>query len=133
MEFLVKFFTHEVSDLEPTFYFLVALNPGDFKAWETRYVLLIWLSLICIIPFDLKTVDSRASENESNKVNWLNTINSITCIYWFILTNLINLNDQFPLVDHIIGLSKYYLNVTGKERDAAAVLLSRLLTRFEKS
>jgi hypothetical protein len=42
------------------------------------------------------------------------------------------LNVQFPLVDHIIDLSKFYLKVTGKERDAAAVLLSRLLTRFEK-
>ncbi|CAG8498625.1 14423_t:CDS:10 [Ambispora leptoticha] len=55
---IVKFFTHEVSDLEPTFYFLVATDPQDYDA-----------------------------------------------------------------------LSKFYLNVTGKERDGAAVLLSRLLTR----
>ncbi|CAI2185044.1 20232_t:CDS:10 [Funneliformis geosporum] len=99
---IVKFFTHEVSDLEPTFYFLVALDPKDYEIWETRYVLLIWLSLICIIPFDLKTVDSRVNGGESNK---------------------------FPLVDHMIGLSKFYLKATGKERDGAAVLLSRLLTR----
>ncbi|CAG8433293.1 13041_t:CDS:10 [Ambispora gerdemannii] len=99
---IVKFFTHEVSDLEPTFYFLVAINPRDYDAWETRYVLLIWLSLICMIPFDLRTVDSRALDKDDDKI---------------------------PLVDHIISLSKFYLNVTGKERDGAAVLLSRLLTR----
>ncbi|EXX50239.1 Cin1p [Rhizophagus irregularis DAOM 197198w] len=101
---ILKFFSHEVADLEPTFYFLVVLNTKDFNAWETRYVLLIWLSLICIIPFDLKTVDSKASGSEGKK-------------------------EKFPLVDHIIDLSKFYLKVTGKERDAAAVLLSRLLTR----
>lgn len=66
--FLVKFFSHEVSDLEPTFYFLVALDPQDYTGWETRYVLLIWLSLICMIPFDLKTVDSLATDAEGKKV-----------------------------------------------------------------
>ncbi|CAG8461477.1 14387_t:CDS:10 [Funneliformis mosseae] len=98
----IRGFKTIVSDLEPTFYFLVALDPKSYETWETRYVLLIWLSLICIIPFDLKTVDSRVSGDESNK---------------------------FPLVDHMIDLSKFYLKATGKERDGAAVLLSRLLTR----
>ncbi|CAG8598117.1 7830_t:CDS:2, partial [Scutellospora calospora] len=63
---IVKFFTHEVSDLEPTFYFMVSQDPQDYSGWETRYVLLIWLSLICMIPFDLKTVDSLAVA-EGNK------------------------------------------------------------------
>ncbi|CAG8496822.1 13874_t:CDS:10, partial [Acaulospora colombiana] len=98
---VVKFFSHEVSDLEPTFYFLVALDPNDYTGWETRYVLLIWLSLICMIPFDLKTVDSLAVAG----------------------------GNKFPLVDHMIDLAKFYLKVTGKERDGAAVFLSRLLTR----
>ncbi|RHZ45413.1 hypothetical protein Glove_680g46 [Diversispora epigaea] len=99
---IVKFFSHEVSDLEPTYYFLVALDSQDYTGWEARYVLLIWLSLICMIPFDLKTVDSLADDTEGKK---------------------------FPLMDHMIQLSKYYLKATGKERDGAAVLLSRLLTR----
>ncbi|CAG8463919.1 114_t:CDS:10 [Diversispora eburnea] len=64
---IVKFFSHEVSDLEPTYYFLVALDPKDYTGWETRYVLLIWLSLICMIPFDLKTVDSLANDTEGKK------------------------------------------------------------------
>lgn len=98
---IVKFFTHEVSDLEPTFYFMAAQNPQDYTGWETRYVLLIWLSLICMIPFDLKTVDSLAVAEEN----------------------------KFPLMNHMIELSKFYLKATGKERDGAAVLLSRLLTR----
>ncbi|CAG8507035.1 2498_t:CDS:10, partial [Acaulospora morrowiae] len=97
----IRGFKTIVSDLEPTFYFLVALDPKDYTEWETRYVLLIWLSLICMIPFDLKTVDSLAVAG----------------------------GNKFPLVDHMIDLAKFYLKVTGKERDGAAVLLSRLLTR----
>jgi len=99
---IVKFFTHEVSDLEPTFYFMLLQDPKDYSGWETRYVLLIWLSLISMIPFDLKTVDSRTSTG----------------------------SDKIPLVENMIGLSKFYLKATGKERDGAAILLSRLLTRF---
>ncbi|CAG8620624.1 15997_t:CDS:10, partial [Racocetra fulgida] len=80
--------------LEPTFYFMVAQDPKDYTGWETRYVLLIWLSLICMVPFDLKTVDSLAAAEE----------------------------DKFPLVDHMVELSKFYLKVTGKERDDIAEL-----------
>ncbi|KAG9297370.1 hypothetical protein G9A89_009454 [Geosiphon pyriformis] len=101
---IVKFFTHEVSDLEPTFYFLVSISPEDYDAWEMRYVLLIWLSFISMIPFDLKTVDSHAGTEA-------------------------DVDRKIPLVDQMIDLSKLYLNATGKERDGAAVLLSRLLTR----
>ncbi|CAJ0628726.1 13375_t:CDS:10 [Entrophospora sp. SA101] len=90
-----------VSDLEPTFYFMLLQDPKDYSGWETRYVLLIWLSLISMIPFDLKTVDSRTSTG----------------------------SDKIPLVENMIGLSKFYLKATGKERDGAAILLSRLLTR----
>ncbi|CAG8506383.1 18612_t:CDS:10 [Dentiscutata erythropus] len=84
-----------VSDLEPTFYFMAAQDPKDYSGWETRYVLLIWLSLICMIPFDLKTVDSLAVAEEN----------------------------KFPLVNHMIELAKFYLKATGKEKDGAAVFL----------
>ncbi len=30
----------------------------DYNTWETRYVLLLWFSLIIIIPFDLSRIDS---------------------------------------------------------------------------
>lgn len=28
-----------------------------FQTWETRYMLLLWLSMICLIPFDLARFD----------------------------------------------------------------------------
>jgi hypothetical protein len=50
--------SHEVTDLEPVFEFLSNMNSTKTELWETRYICFIWLSLICMIPFDLKKVDS---------------------------------------------------------------------------
>lgn len=53
--------SHEVTDLEPVFEFLSGLNSTRSELWEARYICFIWLSLICMIPFDLKKVDSGVS------------------------------------------------------------------------
>ncbi|KAF9405471.1 hypothetical protein BGZ94_003525, partial [Podila epigama] len=96
---IVKFLPHEVADLEPAFQFL---QMQDKKSpWETRYMLFIWLSLMCMIPFDLKTVDSRASKD----------------------------SPKIPLVDKMIETGKFYLDCAGKDREGAALFLARLLTR----
>lgn len=50
--------SHEVTDLEPVFEYLSAMNSSATELWEARYICFIWLSLICMIPFDLKKVDS---------------------------------------------------------------------------
>ncbi|KAJ3277479.1 hypothetical protein HK104_003260, partial [Borealophlyctis nickersoniae] len=96
----VKFFSHEVSDLEPMLDFLrdAGHNAGDVSLWETRYVVLLWLSLICRIPFDLRRVDSGAAGGET------------------------------PLVDRIVALVRPYLFAVGKEYEGAALLMMRLLT-----
>ncbi|KAI9310691.1 armadillo-type protein [Dichotomocladium elegans] len=60
---IVKFMSHEVTDLEPVFDFLCNMQGPEAVPWETRYISFIWLSLICMIPFDLKRVDS-GSDNE---------------------------------------------------------------------
>ncbi|KAK9767248.1 hypothetical protein K7432_003080 [Basidiobolus ranarum] len=95
---VVKFFGHEVSDLEQTFYFLLLSSPEHSESWETRYVLLIWLSLIVMIPFDLQTIDS-------------------------------GFNNEITLIEHLMQVAKEYLSCCSKESDAAAVFLSRLLSR----
>jgi hypothetical protein len=33
--------------------------------WETKYVLLLWMSIIVLVPFDLVTIDSRYIRMES--------------------------------------------------------------------
>lgn len=53
---------HEVTDLEPVFEFLCKQDIIG-SSWELRYICFIWLSLICMIPFDLKRIDS-ASQSQ---------------------------------------------------------------------
>ncbi|TPX61395.1 hypothetical protein SpCBS45565_g07278 [Spizellomyces sp. 'palustris'] len=97
---IVKFFTHEVSDLEPVLAFLETMDCTlqDPLLWEARYVLLLWLSLLSMIPFDLRNVDSGTSSGQS-------------------------------LVERIKTLSRSYLYAVGKEHEGGAILLMRLLTR----
>ncbi|KAF8635864.1 hypothetical protein AX15_000054 [Amanita polypyramis BW_CC] len=53
---IVRFFPHEIADLT------IALDcmfkvPNEHSDWPLRYVMLIWLYLICMIPFDLSQFD----------------------------------------------------------------------------
>jgi len=55
----VRFFPHEIADLSIALDFLL-LPDGliqDSSQWALRYVVLIWLALICMIPFDLAQFD----------------------------------------------------------------------------
>ncbi|OZJ03190.1 hypothetical protein BZG36_03316 [Bifiguratus adelaidae] len=101
---IVQFFTHEVSDLEPftSFYLSHATN----STWETRYICLIWLSLIYIIPFDLAKVDSEARLENRGKI---------------------------PIVEKLLDRAKSCLLSSGREQSAAAILISRMLSRKDIS
>ncbi|KAJ3162190.1 hypothetical protein HDU88_007113 [Geranomyces variabilis] len=110
---VIKFFPHEVADLEPVLFVLEsvttltkaggalprAASSSDSQMWEGRYVLLLWLSLLSMVPFDLKTVDSGTETGGD------------------------------PLVDRIMALAKHYLSSVSKEYEGAALLLMRLATR----
>ncbi|ORY54682.1 ARM repeat-containing protein, partial [Neocallimastix californiae] len=96
---ILKFFSHEVSDLESTINFLILnINNSSYSSWETKYILLIWLSLIFMIPFDIKNVDSSEDNEES-------------------------------LINKIMRISKELMNSAGKEQEGAALLISRMLLR----
>ncbi|ETW81590.1 hypothetical protein HETIRDRAFT_383952 [Heterobasidion irregulare TC 32-1] len=54
-----RFFPHEVTDLSIALQFMQILEkPSDSSLWSLRYVTLLWLSLICMIPFDLSQFDT---------------------------------------------------------------------------
>ncbi|NWU40724.1 TBCD protein, partial [Hylia prasina] len=96
-------FPHEVRDLQPVLDMLAKQNPRDTETWETRYMLLLWLSMICLIPFDLARFDG----------------------------NLVSMEGQAqqPTMDRILDIAKCYLVVSDKARDAAAVLVSKFIVR----
>uniref|UniRef100_M4BSB0 Uncharacterized protein n=1 Tax=Hyaloperonospora arabidopsidis (strain Emoy2) TaxID=559515 RepID=M4BSB0_HYAAE len=102
---VVKLLPHEVSDFEPTLELLQSQDRSDHSTWETRYVLLLWLSILCLVPFDLNTIDSSSSSTN----------------YTF--------NDTVSIVSDIVTLCKDYLSDPSATQLAAAVCLSRLLSR----
>jgi hypothetical protein len=52
---VIKFFPHEVSDMEPV---TEVLQNCSYQQPEMPYVLVLWLSIIVLVPFDLTTIDS---------------------------------------------------------------------------
>ncbi|KAH7921320.1 ARM repeat-containing protein [Leucogyrophana mollusca] len=56
-----RFFPHEVADLSIALDFIQLPGGPAQKApeWPLRYVVLLWLSIICRIPFDLEQFDER--------------------------------------------------------------------------
>ncbi|KAI0732028.1 TBCD protein [Fomitopsis betulina] len=62
-----RFFPHEIADLTIALeYMLLPNSPAlaNHFNWPIRYVVLLWLSLVCMIPFDLEQFDEtdRAGE-----------------------------------------------------------------------
>jgi hypothetical protein len=53
---IVRYFTHEISDLTVALNCMLNLS-DEHSGWHLRYVMLIWLYLICMIPFDLSQFD----------------------------------------------------------------------------
>ncbi|GFO18516.1 tubulin-specific chaperone d-like [Plakobranchus ocellatus] len=100
---VVRLLPHEVSDMEPLLSLIETQDPSDHQTWETRYVLLLWLSIVCLIPFDLRRLDSDFQQGEGNV--------------------------KVRVKDRILAICKTYLSVNDKTRDAAAYLMSRFLTR----
>jgi tubulin-specific chaperone D len=101
---LVNFFPHQVADLSIALDYLSAPD-GPVHAqfhWRLRYILLLWLSLISMLPFDLSRFDEDVSVSGGS---------------------------QSSTAHRIQSLAIEYLGRAGLERDAAAILLSKLYTR----
>jgi tubulin-specific chaperone D len=99
----VRYFPHEVADLSIALDFILAPDSPTQQnwQWELRYVVLLWLSLIVRIPFDLSLFDP---ENQPHKS--ANALQSV---------------------------GEKYMSKAGPERTAAALLLSRLFMRYNRT
>jgi hypothetical protein len=99
-EVTVRFFPHEIADLTIALEFM-NLENGLAKhrwLWSMRYATLLWLYIICIIPFDLAQFDE--PDNIGGTARALQDV------------------------------AKRHLGASGLEREAAALLLSRLYMRY---
>ncbi|KZT73795.1 ARM repeat-containing protein [Daedalea quercina L-15889] len=62
-----RFFPHEIADLTIALeYMLLPNSPALVRwNWSLRYVVLLWLSLVCMIPFDLEQFDESDCTGET--------------------------------------------------------------------
>ena len=117
---VVKLFPHEVSHLEPCLYLLQSHDRKNFSNWETRFVLLLWLCILCLIPFDICSIDSSMNTNTTTGGDANDNANAPAE----------NSNEpKSTLVQHIIDICQTFLADTGPTREAASACLSALLTR----
>lgn len=116
---VIKFFPHQVSDLELAVSLLekchntdsgTSLREESTGEMEAKCVILLWLSILVLIPFDLSSVDTSMVDG-----------------------NNVDRGELPPLVQRIIGFAKDYLSSSGPMRTIAGLLLSRLLTRPDMS
>ncbi|KAL1779263.1 tubulin-specific chaperone D [Sigmodon hispidus] len=99
----LRLFPHEVADVQPVLDMCTGQNPKDHETWETRYMLLLWLSVTCLIPFDFSRLDGNLPTQPGET--------------------------RVPIMDRILQIAKSYLMVSDKARDAAAVLVSKFIIR----
>ncbi|XP_063824172.1 tubulin-specific chaperone D [Ostrinia nubilalis] len=57
---VIRHLPHEVSDLLTVLTYLEAQDPNDKETWRSRFVLLLWLSIVVIIPFHMSRLDGFA-------------------------------------------------------------------------
>lgn len=55
---IIRLMPHTVDDIEPTLSLLMEQDINDSKNWETHYVLILWLSILVMVPFNLESLDS---------------------------------------------------------------------------
>ncbi|KAL5728185.1 hypothetical protein ACHQM5_001298 [Ranunculus cassubicifolius] len=112
---VIKFFPHQVSDLEPAVALLekchhktagTSLRQESTGEMEAKCVILLWLYILVLVPFDISSVDTSMAD----------------------CGDLGGLGPS-PLVLKIVGLCKDYLSDAGPMRGISGLLLSRLLTR----
>lgn len=90
---ILKFLPHEITDLDFVLNSLEQQDIADKTAWETRYMLIVWLSILVLNPFELARFDAFISSDSGNSdgekpqskmdriynLCLLNTNNSDTC------------------------------------------------------
>ncbi|KAF0928817.1 hypothetical protein E2562_010685 [Oryza meyeriana var. granulata] len=112
---VIKFFPHQVSDLEPAVALLekchkmssvTALRQESTGEMETKCVVLLWLYILVLIPFDISSVDTSIAT--ADQMDGPETV---------------------PLVTRILDICKDYLCSSGPMRRMSGLLLARLLTR----
>ncbi|GAX74065.1 hypothetical protein CEUSTIGMA_g1515.t1 [Chlamydomonas eustigma] len=112
---VVKFFPHEAQDLEKVLMVFTTVKARSkvvkteeeaVAVWESQSILLLWLSMLILVPFDLATIDSSATDMTAARSQ-----------------------PYTQLVSKIMTICQECLHQPGSVREMGALLLGRMLTR----
>ncbi|KAJ2757077.1 hypothetical protein GGI19_000318 [Coemansia pectinata] len=119
---VLRFFPHSVADVEPVLATLWrhTANLGGSN-WTVRYVMLIWLSLLSMVPFDLESIDSGIVNLPPLDASTSSNVQASSA------------SSGKALVDLWVELGQFYLRRPGCDMEGAAVMLARLLSRKDTS
>ena len=117
-KYIIKFFPHEVSHVEICMVALQSQDRTDHCNWETRYILLLWMCQLCLIPFDICSLDSTLSTSTTTDDDNMATSDAKP-----------NHSTESRLVCDIVTVSREHLSESGPTREAAFACLSALFTR----
>lgn len=120
----VRFFPHAVADLEPAVALLRAACESSSAAWHVAYGTLLWLSVLMLLPFDLNLIDSTLGGPAAAP-----TDPAAPGAAPAAAGEAAAAPAQLGLISSVVQLAQAQLGSPGPSRDAAAVLLARLLTR----
>ncbi len=56
---IIKFFPSEVEVFETVIGYLIRLNPEENENWFLIFTLIMWTSILGLIPFDIETIDTK--------------------------------------------------------------------------
>ena len=144
---IVKFVPHEVSDLEPLVALLKGLSAEERREhWQVPYSLMVWLSMVVMVPFDLSIIDSSSLSAETLPAETLPAETASEKASAEAYKAAVEVDEApkdvqgavggeseggwaMPLVESLERLGRSQLGATGPARDAAAAMLARLLTR----
>ncbi|XP_054742594.1 tubulin-specific chaperone D [Anastrepha obliqua] len=118
---LVKFLPHELTDLEFALDLLERQNPNEYNHWETRYVLLLWMSILVLNPFHMSRLDAyTTSKSESNTAG--NCVGS---------TKMLNHTQNKSKMERIFDLCQLYSATNDTCSNIAAYLAAKYLVRAD--
>jgi tubulin-specific chaperone D len=116
---VVRFFNNEPRYIEPMLDCLRTWSSMkhvdnatlvDAMSWEERYIMLLWLSHLMLAPFDLVSISSSSIDLSSSK--------------------LASVLEGLPSIAQVLLHTAFdYLHVSSKEREAAAIMIVRLVLR----
>ncbi|CAH0559200.1 unnamed protein product [Brassicogethes aeneus] len=101
---IIRHLPHEVADFEAVLHLLEQQDPNDPETWTTRYILLLWLSIIVMIPFHMSRFDGFTEQEKESETT---------------------------VMTRVLNIIKQYAVVSDKCRDAAAFLSYRFITRSD--